>query len=323
MSNQVHALLEQADPARGVVVGPGDADAVLRRAAVDITSYEAVPPRRSTRRAVLAAAVATAAAAGVLALPGRLPAPGPMPGPPPAPGSSGAATNCLATLADHVAPAPYDGGSGRYEYLHTRSMSGITSEVPGKTTFVTASWQVEVKLWSAADGSGRRVTDRGPVGYPDEASRKFFASHPDALGAVHRDRPVVAGERGQRPLPEAEPAAMAEQLYQPRENGPSAALVGVADLNAARILDAPHRAAVLRFLAATDGVTCAGETQTEVGAGLLVTAQVGQGPHPSPGDSGSEALLFDTHTGELIAAGTGPGRWTTVYLDRGYTERAG
>ncbi|MBQ1040816.1 MULTISPECIES: hypothetical protein [Micromonospora] len=322
MNKQVRTLLEHADPARGVVVGPGDANAVLRRAATDITPFEAVPPRRSTRRAVLAVAVATAAAAGALALP-RSPALGPMAGPSPVPGSSDAATNCLAALANHIAPTPYDGGSGRYEYLHNRSMSGFTSEVPGKTTFATATWQVEVKLWSAGDGSGRRIADRGPVQYPDEASRKFFATHTDALGTAHDDRTFATGERKPRPLPEAEPAAMAEQLYQPRENGPSAALVGVADLNAARILDAPHRAAVLRFLAATDGVTCAGETQTEVGAGLLVTAQLGQGPHPSPGDNGSEALLFDTSTGELIAAGTRPGQWTTVYLDRGYTEQTG
>jgi hypothetical protein len=239
------------------------------------------------------------------------------------PNSSGAATSCLAALADHVAPAPYDGGSGRYEYLHLRSMGGITSEVPGKTTFATATWEVDVKLWSAADGSGRRVADRGPVRYPDKASRTFFTTHPDALGTGHEDGTFAAGERELHKLPEAEPAAMAEQLYEPRENGPSAALVGVADLNAARVLDAPHRVAVLRFLAATDGVTCAGEMQTEVGTGLLVTAQVGQGPQPSPGDNGSETLLFDTRTGELIAAGTGPGRWTTVYLDRGYTEKTG
>ncbi|MEV0136878.1 hypothetical protein AB0H83_51720 [Dactylosporangium sp. NPDC050688] len=326
MSKQVRALLENADPARGVVVGHGDAEAVLRRAATDITSYEAVPPRRTTRRAVLAvavAAVAVVAGAAGLTLPGHRPAPGPMPGPPAVQGSSGTAPNCLAALADHLAPAPYDGGTGRYEYLHTRSRGGFTSEVPGKSTFASAAWEVEVKLWNAADGSGRRVADRGPVQYRDEASRTFFAAHPKMLRAAHEDRTFAAGERELRPVPKAEPAAMAEQLYQPRENGPSAALAGVADLNATRILDAAHRAAVLRFLATTDGVTCAGETQTDLGTGLLVTTPIGQGPHPSPGDNGSEALLFDTRTGELMASGTGPGRWATVYLDRGYTDQTG
>lgn len=179
-----------------------------------------------------------------------------------------------------------------------------------------------MKRWSAADGSGRRVADRGPVQYRDEVSRAFFAAHPNMLRAAREDHTFAVGENELRPVPRAEPSAMAEQLYQPRENGPSAALVGVADLNAARILDAAHRAAVLRFLATTDGVTCAGETQTDAGAGLLVTAPIGQGPHPT-GDNGSEALLFDTRTGELMASGTGPGRWTTVYLNRGYTDQTG
>ncbi|MEV8517335.1 hypothetical protein [Dactylosporangium sp. NPDC051484] len=323
MNKQIRVLLEHADPARGVVVGPGDAEAVLGRAATDITAYEEVPPRRPTRRALLAAAVAVAVVVGAvtIALSGRRPVPGPMPGAPAVQGSS--AASCLAVLADQIAPAPYDGVAGRYEYLHTRSMGGFTSEVPGKTTFATASWELEVRLWSAADGSGRRVADRGPVRYPDEASRTFFAAHPDGLGPAHEDRTFAADEHTPRPLPAAEPAAMAEQLYQPRGNGPSAALVGVADLNAARVLDRAHRAAVLRFLAATDGVTCAGQTQTEAGAGLLVTAPIGQGQHPSLGDDGSQVLLFDARTGELMAAGTEPGRWTTVYVDRGYTDQPG
>ncbi|GAA0905983.1 hypothetical protein [Virgisporangium aurantiacum] len=320
MSKQVRALLESADPARGVVVDRGDAEAVLRRAATDITSYNAVPPRRTTRRTGLAVAVATVAVAVAvgLMLPGNRLAFGPMPGSTAIQDSS----NCLAALANHLGPAPYDGGTGRHEYLHTRSFGGLSSEVPGTSTFASATWEVEVKLWSAADGSGRRVADRGPVQYRDDASRAFFLAHPNMLRAAHEDHTFAAGERELRPMPRAEPAAMAKQLYQPRENGPSAALVGVADLNAARVLDAAHRAAVLRFLATTAGITCVGETQTDVGAGFLVTAPTGKGPHPT-GDNGTEALLFDTRSGELMASGIGPGRWTTVYLNRGYTDQTG
>jgi hypothetical protein len=327
MSKRVRALLEDADPARGVAVGSGDADAVLRRAATDITSYEAAPPRRAPRRAALVAALAAAATAVVvvavaLALPGRRPAPGPVPGPPVVSGSPSAAPGCLAALADRLAPAPYDGRAGRYEYVYTRRMGGASTEMPGGG-FATMTRQVEARVWTAADGSGRWITDRGPVQYADDASRAFYTAHPQHLDDAHEEETFAPGGQPPRPLPAADPAAMAEQLYRPRENGPSVALVGVADLYAARILDRAHRAAVLRFLATTEGVTCAGETPTEAGSGLLVTAPVGRGPHPSPGGGNLEALLFDPRTGELLAAGPDPRRWGVVYVERGYTDQTG
>ncbi|WP_432840533.1 hypothetical protein [Dactylosporangium sp. CA-092794] len=328
MSKQVDARLADADPARGVPIGAGDADAVLRRAAADITAYPVAVADRPSRRAVLAVALAVVvvvAAAVALALPGRRPAPGP----PPVQSPSGAATvqrpsgsasepvrgsaGCLADLADRIVPAKYDGAPGRYEHLSVRTEDGITKEATGTPAAVTASWELDVQLWSAADGSGRRVADRSTAQYPDEASRAYFEAHPDALGPEHEDQTFGPAERPLRRLPAANPAAMAEELYRPREAGPSAALAGVADLNQERILDPEHRAALLRFLAATEGVTCGGEHQTEAGRGLVVSA-------PS-GDNGAESLLFDTGTGELKAAGPGPGRWTTFYLGRGYTDR--
>ncbi|WP_433058881.1 hypothetical protein [Dactylosporangium sp. CS-033363] len=318
--DEIQTLLEAADPARGVPVGRGDAEAVLRRAARDITNYE-VPPRRTSRRTVVAVAAA-ACVAGVFAVAVMWPRPGEQPVPVPgvsvlrSPETGG----CLLDLADRAEAAAYDGEAGRYEYIHFSTVSGDTTQTPGGS-FAQATWRADVKFWLAADGSGHRTSKRGEVSYANAASREFYTKHPDMLGSDDQDADFTAGEWSATPLPPLDPTAIADRLYQPRENGPSAAIVSVAGLNIARVLDREHRVAVLRFLAGVDGVTCGGTVDTDAGAGLLVSAPIGRGPNPTPGDQGRESLVLDPRTGDVLAAGSGPGHWTTLWLDRGRVDR--
>jgi hypothetical protein len=233
---------------------------------------------------------------------------------------------------DSLQATPYDGQTGRYEYIHTTGDSGDQTEMPGRSgALATALFSVDTSRWLAPDGSGRVRVVRGAPTYPDEASRSFYTQHPE-LGpkAGTETNDLHPGDLAVTPLPAADPAAMGQALYQPRENGPSQALVGVADLNRERVLDLAHRAAVLRLLAGTDGVTCRGEQTDPAGrTGIAVSADRGRGLQPSPGDQGREYLLVDPQTGEILASGAGNATaaagvaWSTVYLERGHADLLG
>ncbi|UWP78636.1 hypothetical protein [Dactylosporangium fulvum] len=331
-------LLAETDPAAGMPVGKGDVDAVLERAARDITSYDGVAATPPTRRHRASLVVAAGFAALVVLGGGTAVLLGGTDGQPAAPPSiapgvtwpSGSAA-CLAALADRLQPAPYDGRSGRYEYVKTEGRSGMTTQIIGKPdVLASATWTEVVEQWSAADGSGRLTVDRGEAAFADKASQQYFRDHPETIrprGVTTEER--SPGEFSVRPIPAADPAAMAEALYQPRENGPSQALIGVADFNRERVVDAAHRAAILRFLAATDGVTCGREeTGADGRTGIRVTAPTGKGPMPTPGDQGTQSLVFDTRTGELLASefarsAGAPFEPETRFLDRGYRDTLG
>lgn len=326
MNERVLDLLSAADPARDTPIAPGDVEALLRRASHDVTSYEPGTPVRRRRVLVAAAAIiAVALVTGTTVAVLRRGAEHP-PAAPVVPAPS-VAPSCLDGLADGVRPAPYDGVKGRYEYLRNSSVEGTTAELKNGT-FAGAQYRVELSTWTAADGSQhrRKVTEQ-PT-YADEASRGYFRAHPGELpkaGTTTEDLP--AGELSRTDIPAADPAAMAEALYQPRGNGPSQAITGVADLVRVRVLDAPHRAALLRFLARTDGIACIGEQTDPVGrTGVAVGAAVGAGARPSPGNQGSQSLLVDPGTGEILANGStdaGGTNWHTLFLERGITDQRG
>ncbi|TDC00271.1 hypothetical protein E1091_05210 [Micromonospora fluostatini] len=333
MSRRVRDMLAAADPARGVEVGPGDVEALLDRAGTDVTSYAPVAPARSRASLLVpvgAFALVLVATAAVAAL--RPSAAGPTLGTPDAPPEPTAvAAPCLAAVADRVRATSYDGRTGRYEYLRVAAPSGSMVEMPGHGgRFASVRYPGETERWLAADGSGRLRVVRGEPEYQDAESEEYFAANPDM-----RPRPgtetteLGPGDLELTALPAADPAALAQALYQPRENGPSQVLVNVADLNRQWILDAAHRVAVLRLLAATDGTVCRGEQTDPAGrTGVVVSADRGRGPRPSPGDHGREYLLFEPETGELLAAGgqagpTGAVDWSTRYLDRARTDTLG
>lgn len=334
MSRHVRKLLEDADPARGYQVGTGDIEALMRQGEGDITGYDDVMPRSRRPSWPVAAGVALATmvvmAASVVALRPVLDSPG-APSPSLIPGAAGGLTQCLTEIAVNLRDTSYDGRTGRYEYLHTTQSSGISTEIPGKRgAMATVLYTVDTLRWLAADGSGRIRTTPGAPNFPDVASLNFYAAHSDMLpkAGTSETNDLRRGDVQLTPMPAADPAAMNRVLYQPRENGPSQALVGVADLNRERVLDAPHRAAELRFLADVKGVACRGSLTDPAGRkGVLVSADRGRGPQPSPGDQGREYLLVDPQTGEILASGygnaTSPVTWDTVYLQRGYTDTLG
>lgn len=332
MSRQIRTLLGNADPARGYPVGTGDVEALMRRGDGDITDYDDVV--RRYRRSSWPAAVSLAAAAlvvvlvTVVALRPAPAAPG-SPGPSVVPDTGGNPAACLRPIIAGLQPTAYDGHSGRYEYIHTTRRSGYQTEIPGgHGALATVTYQVNDSSWLAADGSGRTATTPGAPIFPDQVSRDFFTHHPSLL-------PFADGTdtRNLRPtgtitaMPAADPAAMAQALYQFRENGPAYALVGVADFG--RILDAAHRSAELRFLADLDGVTCRGSVTDDAGrTGVLISADGGPGDNqPSPGDQSREYLLLDPHTGEVLASGggntNGPIIWWLRYDQRSYTNTLG
>ena len=330
MNDRTLDLLAAGDPAREVPVAPGDVEALLRRAALDVTNYEVrVPDRRRRALVAVAAGVAVAAVAGtavaVLTRPGADPAAPPVPTvSAPVPASPSVAAGCLDRIADSMTAAPYDTAKGAYEYLKTSSLGGDTVQMQDGR-FAQAFYQVEISTWTAADGSQRRRTVTQKVTYADETSEAYFRTHPGQLRPTDpRVEDIPATQAGRAPVPAADPKAMADALFRPQEGGPSQALAGVADLVGVRVLDAAHRAALLRFLARLDGVACGGEATDPIGrAGIRVSAPLAWGPQPSPGEQGSEVLLVDPATGDILATGYDGGTgtiWRDTYLERGFTD---
>ncbi|GAB3854731.1 hypothetical protein ACFPIJ_60615 [Dactylosporangium cerinum] len=326
MNEQIMNLLTAADPARDVPVAPGDVEALLHRASHDVTGYDLRPPVR--RRRFLVAAVAAAAVVAVTGTTAAVLVRGggqPPAGPPVVPAPSGT-PSCLDRLADSAMTAMRDGVGGPYEYLRTAGTSGRTVQMPNGN-FARFTYQVETRTWTAEDGSVHRRTINQPPEYADAASRTFFRNNPSWLPHTGtREEDLPAGTP-RKQVPAADPAAMAEALYQPRENGPSQAITGVEELVGQRILDREHRIAVLRFLARTDGILCGTEATDPSGrVGVVVTGPEGAGPRPSPGEHGGRSILVSPNTGVVLAAGytdaTGT-TWHTVFLDQYFTSVAG
>jgi hypothetical protein len=325
MNDRLLQTLTAADPARDVPVAPGDVEALLRLASHDVTSYDLRPPvRRRRLLATAAAIVAVAAVTGTTAavvLRGGAPA---GPGVPQTSVPTSVAPGCLERIAGGIRPAPYDTAKGRYEYLRRSELVGSSTQMQNGE-FAEVRYEVEISTWTATDGAQRRRVVTGAATFADEAARVFYRDNPAMMPAAGTETfDLPPGDVDRTELPAPEPAAMADRVYQPRENGPSQAIVGAGGLTRARVLPAAHRAALLRFLAGTPGVGCAGEQTDPVGrTGVVVSAPIGAGPHPSPGNLGAEAVLLDPATGEILAAGTaGAGGivWGSVFLERGFTD---
>lgn len=335
MKEQVRKVLGPFDPARGMPIGSGDAEAVLQQSLRDITPdnvLEPVPRRsRAPRLAVVSAAAAVLVilgAAVVVRSPGGAPAPvtsGATSGGPVLVIDPGAA--CLTAIADHIQPTSYDGRTGRYEYVHGLGHVGASTQTKGRR-LVTALFTEERWWWYSPDGSARSRSDIRDIRYADAASRAYYAQHPTELPPTGMKTTDYPRDPGAYTLPTTDPAAMRRALYPASDSGPAQALESVTRLNLDRVLDAAHRAAVLRFLAGLDGVTCRGEMADDQGrSGVVVSAA----RRNSPGVGAPEEvdLLFDPRTGELLAATSAVGTklgvsgWATVFLERGYTDSLG
>ena len=197
------------------------------------------------------------------------------------------AATVLNAIAARTAVLRDDTGSGRYARMENEGWAlwtrvagdQVTSEVvPQRTT-----------VWAAGDGSGRLVSRRDGPG--DDT-----ATEDQALGPGGRSFMWPLGSLS------ADDALLARQLEQghPVENGPAERLVAVADLVAEQPLSPAVRAAVLRYLARTPGLSVDGIVADRSGRrGVAVHLDTTMSGLPE-----RRTLIVDPDDGRVLGAET-------------------
>lgn len=197
------------------------------------------------------------------------------------------ARELLGVLADRAAASPDQTGSGPYARVQTTSWS-LWSTVDGERVTSEVVAQATTS-WAAADGSGRV---RNTVVRPGR-------------DRVNRDERVGPGGRAfQWPLGSlsSDPATLKGQLEagHPVENGPAERLVAVLDATAEQPMSPKLRAAVLRYLADTPGLTVTGLVLDRQGRpGLAVHVDTDMTGLPE-----RRTVVLDPNDGTVLAAET-------------------
>lgn len=209
----------------------------------------------------------------------------------------------LLAAADRLTATPGDHTTGRYEYRHTRTWMLTTTGRPAPrpmTTIVTAR---DDRRWVAGDGSGT-VTAIEPR--PDYtlagADPGYRSTDAEFRGETATTRRHPAGELAgsvTAAIP-TDPAELARTLdaLDPTRTGPEATIIDVQDLYSARYVPQPARAAVLRMLAATPGLTFHERVTDRLGrTGFAVSLDTDTRDAPAL----HHRLTFDPTTGQLLA----------------------
>lgn len=313
---QTRELLGPADPARAVRVAPAAVTATDlihwaeatpepppgagQRAAQGRSSQgRSSQGRLARRRLVLVAATATAVVgAAVVAYPLLQPA-GDPPGtelgavvvpvayqltdnPPPA-------GEHLRDLAVRITEAPYERKPGAYAYLYSKSWGGTGQTSPEGQRM---AYVEETELWLGGDGSPRQRDTVVGIEFPDQESRRYWESVPNA------DQLLSPGQHVSdipADLPLAVPtdrAGLAEWL-----RGPG----GVDDKRVVaayqqQLLPWQTRAAILEILADQPGYVWRGEVTDRLGRPGVAISQ------DDSGHALRSVLVFDSRTGELLAS---------------------
>ncbi|MEV0570143.1 hypothetical protein [Dactylosporangium sp. NPDC050588] len=324
MTERTLDLLAAADPARDAPVGPGDVETLLRLAANDVTSYELHLPDRRRRRALagVAAAVAVVAVTGAAAalVLDRAPANRPV-----APRVW--PSDCLAELAAGLHAAPYEATTGQYEYV--RNAVRFSDRLPMPDGIAWVQYVGEYSTWTTADRRNVRLrTVTESVTFADDASRAYFQSHPERVRTVGTT--VVDVRQGVPPefmgtSSPPPPDSLIDTLDNTGSTFPPARVLARASgMYGNQILDVATRSALLRFIAAADGVVCAGEATDPTGRrGVAVTGPLDSSLERGPFEHGVNRIIVDPSTGDLLAAGYADGTgtiWLAVYLERGFTD---
>jgi hypothetical protein len=194
------------------------------------------------------------------------------------------AAAALRRIADRTATLPDTTGDGRYALVETRSWNLFT-RVEGGERVTSAVVESRTSTWTADDGSGRvmdvyRVPGKGP--HVEDDTRR--------AGELALMWPL-------RSLP-ADDAALARELERnhPVENGPAERLVAVADAYRQMPLAPDVRAAVLRYLATTPGLTLTGRVTDRAGReGIAVSVESDYSGLPT-----RYTLIFDPDDGRLL-----------------------
>jgi hypothetical protein len=204
----------------------------------------------------------------------------------------------LRTLAGQIVAVRSDAQSGPYTYHHYRrwilSSTGFPAPRPDTTVVVA----IDVHRWDAGDHSAIQRMVQLPPNYtltaanPDYRSTDAEFAH--TTPALQRYRPQETGSPIIAPLAR-DPAALARQLaYDPRPQGPQATLFAVEELYRAFEVPRAVRAAVLRVLAATHGLTYTRQATDRLGRrGIAVSHTAGNTRY---------TLIFDPAGAELLAA---------------------
>ena len=151
----------------------------------------------------------------------------------------------LRQLAARVAGRPDDTGPGRYAYVESKSWNLTAGESTRSVIEPTAT-----RSWIAADGSGRLVIERA------EGDRDDVVRGPGEHQLMWPLRSLSADD-----------TTLARQLADghPVANGPMERLVAIGDAYRQLPLPPAVRAAVLRYLADTPGLTVTGRTVDRLG----------------------------------------------------------
>jgi hypothetical protein len=209
----------------------------------------------------------------------------------------------LLATADRLTAAPGDQTSGRYEYRHTRTWMLTTTGRPAPrpmTTIVTAR---DDRSWVAGDGSGTVIAvEPGPDYTLAGADPGYRSTDAEFRGQKATTTRHPAGElagslTGAVPT---DPTVLARVLnaIDPSRTGPEATIIDVQDLYSARYVPLPARAAVLRMLAATRGLTFHERVTDRLGrTGFAVSLDTGTRDAPAL----HHRLTFDLVTGQLLA----------------------
>lgn len=199
---------------------------------------------------------------------------------------SATAPQLLEAIADRAAALPNDLGAGRYARIRTESWDLFT-RVNGEQVTSDVVPQA-MTSWTAADGSGQ--TTRSYL-WPDGDTDTERTEWP-------------AGRALMWPLASlsSDAAVLAQQLEakHPVTNGAAERLVAVQDLYREQPLTPQVRAAVLRYLAATPGLSVTGIVQDRAGrTGLAVHLDNDLGGLPN-----RETVVIDPSDGSVLAAET-------------------
>ena len=209
----------------------------------------------------------------------------------------------LLAAADRLTAAPGDHTAGRYEYRHTRTWMLTTTGWPAPrpmTAIVTAR---DARSWAAADGSGTVTAVEPDPDYTLAGADPGYRS----TEAEFRDQKVTTTRRPAGELVglltgaiPTDPTVLARALnaLDPSRTGPEATMIDAQDLYSARYVPLPARAAVLRMLAATRGLTFHERITDRLGrTGFAVSLDTDTRDAPAL----RHRLTFDPVTGQLLA----------------------
>ncbi|GAA4467343.1 CU044_5270 family protein [Phytohabitans houttuyneae] len=350
----IRTLLGPADPARDAAVPPPRTPAAEliaiaeAPAPVDPAGYRGAA-RPARRRLAVAAVTAVIAAGAVAATAGIHSVTRDGPAPPGRAGGSATpsgtpaelrlgpvvrpvamragtspvdAGDRLRALAGAVGPAPYDGATGRYTYVHTVDWNAVFDDAPGGTAQVI--FPQDKRLWYTADGSGRQAVRPLPPVYPNEQSRRYWQQHATALPATSEPRvdDLPADRAGPSEPLTTDPAELAARLGvgEVDRYGPERVLSAVRDLYSVFAPPPASRAHILRILADLPGVSWHGSVTDRAGrAGVAISVDTG---------ATRQVLILDEGTGGLLAwdeveRPTDTVAGATLYLGYDRTDRLG